>query len=203
MSAAAGSALGAKGGVSKARPPAISATRDWVRTSTPPAPTETSIPLAFQKRVPGVDVLVVGRVDEDLDVDRLAIAGQVVRDDLAGLQAAEVDRRADPQRAEAVGPEHELAAGLVAGDDRGRLQPDEPALFLGRPADLEADELPESSVPSPETPLRVMRGSTTQNLASSTIRSAASCPSSPSPPPGCGRRRAAPPSPGRCSRPCT
>ena len=54
MSAAAGSVAAASGGVSNASPPAISATRDSVRTSTPPAPIETSMPLAFQKRVPGV-----------------------------------------------------------------------------------------------------------------------------------------------------
>ena len=34
-------------------------------------------------------------------------------------------------------------------------------------------KLPESSVPNPDTPLRVTRGSTTQNFASSTIRSPA------------------------------
>ena len=70
------------------------------------------MPLAFQKRVPGVDVLVVGRVDEDLDLDRLAVARQVVRDDLADLQAAVVDRRADAQRAQVVGLQHELPARL-------------------------------------------------------------------------------------------
>src|SRR5215813_5002306 len=55
---AAGSALvGTKGGVSKATPPASSATRDSVRILTPPAPSEMSSPLAFQKRVPELTYL--------------------------------------------------------------------------------------------------------------------------------------------------
>ena len=51
-SAGAGSILVATGDVSNASPPAINATSDSVRTSTPFAPSETSMPLAFQKRVP-------------------------------------------------------------------------------------------------------------------------------------------------------
>jgi hypothetical protein len=94
----------------------------------------------YSARVPearaGGDVLVIGRVDEDRELDRLAIARQLVRDDLAGLQAAVVDRRADPQRAQVVGLQHELPARLTAGDDRGRFESGELALFLGGLADL-------------------------------------------------------------------
>ena len=52
--AAAGCALAAQDGVSKAMPPASSATSDSVRTLKPPAPADTSTPLAFQKRVLGL-----------------------------------------------------------------------------------------------------------------------------------------------------
>src|SRR5206468_4849310 len=85
------------------------------------------------------DVSVVGRVDEDLEIDGLAVAGQVIRNRLAGLQAAIVDRRADPQRAEVCGLEHELAARLPAGDDRRDLERGEPTFLPRGLPDLEAD----------------------------------------------------------------
>ena len=59
---------------------------------------------------PGLDVLVVGRVDEHLELDRLPVRGEVVGHDLADLQAAVVDRGTDAQRAQVAGLEQELPA---------------------------------------------------------------------------------------------
>ena len=61
----------------------------------PFAPAETSIPLAFQKRVCAVDVLVVRCVDEHGGLDRLAVGGELVALDLADGHAAIVNRCAD------------------------------------------------------------------------------------------------------------
>ena len=86
----------------------------------------------------GVDVPVVRRVDEDLDVDLRAVLRQVVGQDLAGLEAAVVDGSADAQRAELGGLEREGLA-LATGDDRRLRESHEGVLGPGRLTRLEAD----------------------------------------------------------------
>ncbi len=60
MFGGAGPAGWRKSGASKARPPSKIEISDSVRTSTPFAPTETSMPLVFQKRVAVVTYLSYG-----------------------------------------------------------------------------------------------------------------------------------------------
>src|SRR4030095_735364 len=68
-----------------------------------------------------------------------AVTGQVVRNHLAGLQTAVVNRRAHPQRTKVGCLEQELVAQLTADDDRAHLERGELAFLLRGFADLEAD----------------------------------------------------------------
>ncbi len=104
----------------------------------PSASSVTLIPLTFQKRVLVRDVLVVGRMDEDRDVDRLAVGGERVARHLADVEAPVVDRRADAERAQRGRLQHELPARLVR-DDRRIVEREEERLALARLARLEAD----------------------------------------------------------------
>ena len=104
----------------------------------PSAPSVMLTPLTFQKRVLGRDVLVVRRVDEDRDVDRLAVGSERVAGHLAHVEAPVVDRRADAERAQRRGLQHELPPRLVR-DDRRLVEREEQRLALARLARLEAD----------------------------------------------------------------
>ena len=74
-----------------------------------------SMPLAFQNRVPGLTYLSYGALTKILISTDLPSGGEIVGDDLADRQAPVVDRRADVERAEIVGLEHELPARLARG----------------------------------------------------------------------------------------
>src|SRR5690606_38595091 len=92
-----------------------------------------------EARVVG-DEVVVGRVDEHLDLDTLAIVGQAERDHLTNLEAAKIQRRADAERAQVIGVQGELLALDAKGHRWRRFQADELATgFLG-PSGIRADE---------------------------------------------------------------
>ena len=109
-----------------------------------------------------VDELVVGGLDEHVDLERLAlVGGELVAQHLPGLDAAVVDRGAAAERAQRVGAQHEGAARL-AGADLGRvLEPGEVARVVAR-AGVDLDVGAETSVPRPETPPVPTRGRTIQ-----------------------------------------
>jgi hypothetical protein len=78
--------------------------------------------------------LVVGGIDERLDLDRLAVGRQVEADDLADRKPPVVDRRSRRKRAQVVRLQRELAPEL-ARDEGSLVEPDElGALDVGRPA---------------------------------------------------------------------
>ena len=85
------------------------------------------------------DEAVVGRGDEDGELDVAAVRLHRVGEHLAHRHAAQVDRRADVQRAEVVGDQRELAAWHVGGDRRLHVQALELALLGGVAAGVHAD----------------------------------------------------------------
>ncbi|MCY1425367.1 hypothetical protein D9M71_411540 [compost metagenome] len=85
---------------------------------------------------------IIGRIDEHFDIDALAIRGQCVSYHLAHRDLAVVDRRADVQRAEVGGAQHEVLARLFKGDCWRYFLADELlGAFFGL-ADVGADEVP-------------------------------------------------------------
>ena len=85
------------------------------------------------------DLLVVGLVDEDLDVDGLAVLRELELGDLADLLAPQVHRRARSERARVGGADPELRAVLVVGDARWLLEPDEAVRGVVLEPDIDAD----------------------------------------------------------------
>ncbi len=76
------------------------------------------IPEAGVFRDPGM----IGRFDEYLDVDRLAVRPEAVAHHLAHLDLPVVDRSADVQGAEIVGVEPEVTSRLTKGNHRRHFQ---------------------------------------------------------------------------------
>ena len=72
-------------------------------TSTPELPAETLMPLAFQNRLVVRTRSLVGRPDEDRDVQAPLVRGELVVQHLADLDAAVEDRGARADRAQARG----------------------------------------------------------------------------------------------------
>ena len=70
----------------------------------------------------GADELVVRRVDEHAQRDAAAVAVELVGRHLADLDAPEVHRRADVERADVACAQQELPARGVARDDGRHLQ---------------------------------------------------------------------------------
>ena len=85
------------------------------------------------------DELLVRRLDEDLHRQLVALGVERVADDAADRRAAMEHRRADVERAEVLGAQHEDRAGLAAQHERRRLEADELAARLGRDAGVGAD----------------------------------------------------------------
>ena len=85
------------------------------------------------------DVLVVGRVDEDLDAQRPAVLVERVRRDLAHLQAAEEDRRAGVERAEVGVLSTKKRPGVSPVTTGGVSRATKSRCFCRRAADLHAD----------------------------------------------------------------
>ncbi len=135
----AGGARAASGGASKARPPASTEASVCVLTLRPLAFSVRSMPLAFQKRRVQRHELLVRRLDEDLHRQLVAVGIERVADDAADRRAAMEHRRADVERAEVLGAQHEDRARLAAQHEGRRLEADELAARLGRDAGVGAD----------------------------------------------------------------
>ena len=88
------------------------------------------------------DVLIIGGVDEQVDVHPLTVRVQRIGHDLADRDLAVVHRRADIQRPQVLGMQGEALARLAVGDGRRVFQ----ALEIFRPgiglADIGADVIP-------------------------------------------------------------
>ena len=89
-----------KSGTSNAIPPTSTETIDSVRISTPFAPAETLIPLAFQKRVSVVTYLSYGALMNTVASIDLPSAASSYAADFADGHAAIVNRRADAHRSQ-------------------------------------------------------------------------------------------------------
>ena len=97
------------------------------------------MPLAFQKRVSWRHQLLVRRLDEDPHRQLVALGVEGVADDPADAGAAIEHRRADVERAEVEGAQHEDLAGLAAQHEGRRLEALELGPRLGRDAGVGAD----------------------------------------------------------------
>ena len=121
------------------------------------------------------DELVVGRVDEHAQRDAAAVAIELVGRDLAHLDAPEVHRRADVERADVAGAQQVLPARGVARDDRRRLE----ALEFARPSlprcrRRRRCRRPTARCRGPEMPEVSSRGRTTQKRVSAAVKPLAS-----------------------------
>ena len=96
-------------GVSNSIPPTISDCSEPTWTSMPEAPVATLMPLAFQNRLVVRTSSLVGRPDEDRDVQAPLVRGELVVQHLADLDAAVEDRGARADRAQARGGQRVLA----------------------------------------------------------------------------------------------
>ncbi len=86
-------------------------------------------------------ILVIRCMHKNLDVERLAVAGKVITNDLSYIQTAVIEGRTNTHRTEIVGLQNKCPARLINGNGWRNVAPDEIMPGLFRLSHFESDKV--------------------------------------------------------------